>query len=519
MSRVPKKSVPSVDLGFDAYAAFASADYESVISALSGSSDSNDRLLLARTLLRTRQLKMAKEALLGFRFAKPEESAEASILEAYIDDRIAGATEIFEKSKIGMLALGPKASVRSRSLFAYYRAIALLLRERIEEALEEARISAGAGSPLLRAWSFELMGWMEVRRKDFSSALDHFEQCLTILDSKRVSDEHKRINALHGFTFIAVETLNRAAFSRVLLEIKSMSTTDRFLQLQTQINEYVAIGQTAFNDELAGFQLMVEAVGRAIDGPFGALSNIELASFFARRGNDDAASLHIGVARRALENRRWSEQDDEVRILLFMFAAESADFDSTSATRMYTMAMNLTGKKDDSILLDRNGRSTAWALYAKGRVAVAQGRMDEAVEDIERARDIWVNIDYRYRAFLAELKLTELGISSYISSIRKTAREFPTSWFPSAVTKAIEIGKGRSATTSVKKLPEILDKISEAEKRVVEGICEGLTSRQIADRLKRSPSTVRNQTISIYRSLGVNTRSALVALVMAADRK
>ncbi|MBD5655361.1 MAG: hypothetical protein IAI50_09275 [Candidatus Eremiobacteraeota bacterium] len=43
-------------------------------------------------------------------------------------------------------------------------------------------------------------------------------------------------------------------------------------------------------------------------------------------------------------------------------------------------------------------------------------------------------------------------------------------------------------------------------------ICKGYSSEQIATNLGRSINTVRNQTISLYRKLGVSTRSGVVAL-------
>jgi len=50
-----------------------------------------------------------------------------------------------------------------------------------------------------------------------------------------------------------------------------------------------------------------------------------------------------------------------------------------------------------------------------------------------------------------------------------------------------------------------------AQKRVMRAICEGKTSREIAQQFGKSVHTVRNQTLSIYRAMNVHTRSALVA--------
>ena len=62
------------------------------------------------------------------------------------------------------------------------------------------------------------------------------------------------------------------------------------------------------------------------------------------------------------------------------------------------------------------------------------------------------------------------------------------------------------------RLQNSLDKLTEREKQVVQGICDGNTFKQIAKSLSLSPSTVSNHLYRIYLKLGVNTRSELVSL-------
>lgn len=57
-----------------------------------------------------------------------------------------------------------------------------------------------------------------------------------------------------------------------------------------------------------------------------------------------------------------------------------------------------------------------------------------------------------------------------------------------------------------------IDLLTQREKQVVEGICQGSTFKQIARQLGLSPSTVSNHLYRIYLKLGINTRSELVSL-------
>lgn len=57
-----------------------------------------------------------------------------------------------------------------------------------------------------------------------------------------------------------------------------------------------------------------------------------------------------------------------------------------------------------------------------------------------------------------------------------------------------------------------IDDLSNREKQVVQGICEGNTFKQIAKNLSLSPSTVSNHLYRIYDKLGINSRSELVSI-------
>lgn len=57
-----------------------------------------------------------------------------------------------------------------------------------------------------------------------------------------------------------------------------------------------------------------------------------------------------------------------------------------------------------------------------------------------------------------------------------------------------------------------LDDLTQREKEVVFGICQGNTFKQIAKELSLSPSTVSNHLYRIYLKLGIHSRNQLIAL-------
>jgi DNA-binding CsgD family transcriptional regulator len=56
-----------------------------------------------------------------------------------------------------------------------------------------------------------------------------------------------------------------------------------------------------------------------------------------------------------------------------------------------------------------------------------------------------------------------------------------------------------------------VSKLSPAERRVMLAICEGKTSREIAQEFGRSFHTIRYQTLKVYDVMQVQSRTALVA--------
>lgn len=78
---------------------------------------------------------------------------------------------------------------------------------------------------------------------------------------------------------------------------------------------------------------------------------------------------------------------------------------------------------------------------------------------------------------------------------------------PTAGTGNLGIGAQLAASR-----PDLLAKVSDAQRLVLEWLLEGLTEPQIAERIGRSRHTVHDHTKAIYASLGVSSRVHLVLL-------
>ncbi len=81
-------------------------------------------------------------------------------------------------------------------------------------------------------------------------------------------------------------------------------------------------------------------------------------------------------------------------------------------------------------------------------------------------------------------------------------------WIDNASVKAL-FHSANTTDTSGK-----IKTITGREQEIVASICEGLSNKEIADRFGLSPCTVRAHLYRIYKKLGVNSRSKLMAQTM-----
>lgn len=82
-----------------------------------------------------------------------------------------------------------------------------------------------------------------------------------------------------------------------------------------------------------------------------------------------------------------------------------------------------------------------------------------------------------------------------------------------------ELGHVLTALTTAPKYPikGALTLLSKREQEVVHSLADGLTNRQIGERLKISPHTVKNYMFKIFEKLAVSSRVELISLVFSQD--
>jgi DNA-binding CsgD family transcriptional regulator len=480
----------------DAQRSWQIAEYADVVSELEEAPDGESRILLAKTYLRLQDFRAAVSCLTA-KFETPRLQHVADIISASAAERLDGGAPFSPK-------LPPNLSQHVAALRDLYGALSAWRRGDLIQTKDLALRAVGDGDLETRVYATDLLGWVANSNGHPDVACRYFLDVLDQLKTGDVRDEHLRVNTIRALAFSAVESLDFGKIERLEDEIESIPVNDA-----TSRAYYGALLSIAQLHGLTGedeeqYRMLLAARAVDVPRPFGALVDTLLATMHRHRGEMNSARIHVGFAAEALEGVDWTVSDVEERIAAVLFAAEAAAQGDRRAGPVFTRAVSFRGKQDLALRFEHNLHATALGYVARARLYEMRAELDSAAEDYRRALAIWKKQGDRYRSALASLELLRVEGETRISgSLRDTLREIPKSWLR------------REALRLTENAASPLAQLSPAERRVLEKICEGSTSRQIAEELDRSTSTVRNQTISIFRKFGVSTRSALVAQVRA----
>ena len=474
--------------------AWERTDYEDVVRLLVDRRDSRSKLLLTRTYLRLGKPQLAVDAVQKFRSANAGERLFAELF------RVTGEALLRRRGSATFPALPARAARDLRAAHAYYRAVTLWLEGALDEAYVAAESAVASGHGEYHVLGLDLQGRIELSRCRYPAAARRFHEVLATLASSGQPDEYVRAIALHALSSLAVETLRLDLLDQIRAKIVAFVPASGTARPLASALNCLAVADGLLGDEAAAYTTLLNARPLAAPPPFNAAVEIGLADLFVRQGARWLAEHHLTVAERSLNETDWSHADTEARMALLEFACSAAQLRPNSAAGALSKALSLGGKKDPLAAFE-SAVAQALAFEARGRIALTRKNRDDAEHDLHRAIELWESLGYHYRAARATLVLARAASHVPSALLKALQREIPRSWI-AVEAKRLE---GKSASP--------LARVTPAERRVLEKICEGKTSPQIALELGRSPSTIRNQTISLFRTLGVHTRAGLVALV------
>jgi DNA-binding CsgD family transcriptional regulator/tetratricopeptide (TPR) repeat protein len=382
---------------------------------------------------------------------------------------------------------------------AFHLAVLLWSELRFDEAESVVRTHLPNTRGLARARLEQVLGWVEVGRERFSMAARHFERALSTYTKAGERDERFHGRLLQAVSIAALETIDLDLLPSVDVEPPVDLGRDArepwFHAMQNRGWLLMLAGRQS--DALNGF---LAARVLATSPATASVAEVNLASFYRILGAPAAAREHLHLARRHLRAQQWSRADTDERMTLLEYALEAQKLEPTSAGETLTRYLSSSRRRRGDLPLENDRRVAAIEAMARGSLEAIHERRSGALAAFGKALEIWSQLGYRYREAVTALLLHEVvGDEKYLAIAARALAAAPQSWLSAEVEQ-------RKSTSGPR-----LSEMPPAERRVMLAICEGKTSREIAQEFGRSFHTIRNQTLKVYATMHVRTRTALVA--------
>ncbi|MGP6158636.1 MAG: LuxR C-terminal-related transcriptional regulator [Vulcanimicrobiaceae bacterium] len=388
-----------------------------------------------------------------------------------------------------------------RSEAAFHFSVFLWSERRFDEAEAVVRAHLQSARGIWRASLEQMLGWIEVGRERFPVATRHFERALSSYAKSGERDERLHGRLLQAVSITALETIDLDLLAAVDVEPPADLGRDArepwFHAMQNRAWLLMLAGKNS--EALAAF-LGARAIAPSAAAT--AVAEVNLASFCRIAGAPGVAREHLQFARKQLRTQPWSRADADERMTLIEYALEAQKLEPTSAGETLTRYLSSTRRRRGDLAFENNDdrRVAALELMARGCLEAVHERRSSAVQTLGKALDVWSQIGYRYREAVTALLMHEVSNDpAYLAVAGRALASAPKSWLADEVRR-----RDTAAASGVSKL-------TPAERRVMLAICQGKTSREIADDFDRSFHTIRNQTLKVYAAMGVRTRTALVA--------
>ncbi|MBV8726723.1 MAG: hypothetical protein JO233_02975 [Candidatus Eremiobacteraeota bacterium] len=334
------------------------------------------------------------------------------------------------------------------------------------------------------------------------------EQASSLLKALHLIDR-RRANHLEEW-YLAVQTL--ALLARELPLLSAQLYAEEALEEikrwpgDLAINHFQALKAIGWckaltGDQLNCFRYLRRAQDVAPDAAWRAMVHLDRAYFARTAGEQQWSRNEIAQAEEIAEPVNWKDCQSEERVALLLFAELLSSLDKEKAA-YYLARYHTLGKLSSPLLhFASDNRLKALADYATGVVREANGASAEAGKSFTSAWSTFDRISYDWRAGRAAAHLFGITSSKRWSDLaRQKFVHYRRSWLWHDLVSLRPAKAGRAVKT-----------LTPAQDRVFRLLCAGMSTDQIAKKLRCSKSTVRNHLKVVFKVMGVHSRAALVA--------
>ncbi len=396
---------------------------------------------------------------------------------------------------------GPHAHPTIRSEIALSIAFGYYCLRQLEDA-EHALDLISSDADIVHARALEHRGWIAIARSDFATATDNFSGSIRRLDDCRHYDRFLEAQSIFALSMLAAERLDRPTW--LFAEHRS----DRF--------DWSASGLVAPQFWVRNYtSMMYEADGRIgealrLAGDAEQLAGSSVLRLFAqcRRaailrgvGERFAHADLVRTLRRELDTVEEATLQGDHQLIPLSVAEEVAYTGDVVGARALLKRYDAQGSPSTATALANDPRLNASRAFVDGVVADAAGDRQQAHHSFRQAFQVFKRIGYERRALLAALRLGEITGQTYLldyvdRTLRKVSDHSPL--------------RARARRHNPLLKDPIAAELSSTERAVLEMMCEGKSTAEIADARSRSKQTIRNTVSRILTAFAVSDRSSLL---------
>jgi DNA-binding CsgD family transcriptional regulator len=357
--------------------------------------------------------------------------------------------------------------------------------------------------------SEHLASYVAARVERYRDQAVHLIRVLDLIGSKRAQYAEDWYVAVHTLAGLARELPYPEAADRAKAEVEcNFEWSSDFEVSHFQALKAVAWCQALAGDELSCFRYLRLAQDVAVGDAWRTILHVDRSYFASIVGEQHWSANEFAAAESLARSIAWDDTSGEERVALLLLA-EMATVHAPKRAFFYIARFNDLGKLRSNIHhFAFDHRLEAMAAFSSGMVSLMAGESNEAEKTLREAWTTFDRIGYDVRAGLAALGLrSATGKERWLHLADDKLERYPRSWL------------ARSLKLSPESAQKEQNRLSKMQASVVDLVCEGFATDEIAKRLGISRNTVLNHLKVAYRKMGVNSRPALVVKAMGRNQK
>ena len=359
-----------------------------------------------------------------------------------------------------------------------------------------------ADADIVHARALEHRGWIAIARSDYAAATGFFSDSIRRLDGCRHYDRFLEAQGIFALSMLAAERLDRPTW--LFVEHRS----DRFDWTASGLvtpQFWVGISSSMVYEVegRTGDALRVAGDAEQLAGPsvLRLLAQCRRAAILRSAGERFAHADLVRRMRNGLDSIDVTTLQGDDKLIPLSIAEEVAYCGDVVGARLLLKRYDAQDAPSATTALANDVRLKAARSFVDAVVADAANDRQQAHHHYREAFQIFKRVGYERRALLAALRIGEISGQTYLldyvdRTLRKISDRSPLR------------ARARRHDPALK--DPVAAQLSHIERAVLEMVCEGKSTAEIAQARGRSTQTIRNTVSRVLTAFQVADRAALV---------